>query len=39
MIDWFAHHAAKLTYANLPLVIGLAGKNNVRPTSDDLEYS
>jgi len=28
-IDWQAHHAARLTYANLPLVIGLAGKNNV----------
>lgn len=28
-IDWMAHHAAKLTYANMPLVIGLAGKNNV----------
>lgn len=28
-IDWQAHHAARLTYANIPLVIGLAGKNNV----------
>ncbi|KAL7411891.1 hypothetical protein BDY24DRAFT_342513, partial [Mrakia frigida] len=28
-IDWMAHHSAKLTYANLPLIIGLAGKNNV----------
>lgn len=27
-IDWQAHHAARLTYANIPLVIGLAGKNN-----------
>jgi hypothetical protein len=28
-IDWVAHHSARLVYANLPLVIGLAGKNNV----------
>lgn len=28
-IDWQAHHAARLTYASIPLVIGLAGKNNV----------
>lgn len=28
-INWQAHHAGRLTYANIPLVIGLAGKNNV----------
>lgn len=27
-IDWQAHHAARVTLANIPLVIGLAGKNN-----------
>ncbi|KAG8996567.1 hypothetical protein FRB93_000709 [Tulasnella sp. JGI-2019a] len=28
-IDYMAHHAARLVFANLPLVIGLAAKNNV----------
>ncbi|GAA95440.1 uncharacterized protein L969DRAFT_614835 [Mixia osmundae IAM 14324] len=28
-IDWRSHHAARLANANLPLVIGLASKNNV----------
>lgn len=28
-IDWQAHHAARLVFANLPLTIGLASKNNV----------
>ena len=27
-ISWQAHHAARLCYANLPLIIGLASKNN-----------
>ncbi|KAK4698578.1 hypothetical protein P7C70_g7694, partial [Phenoliferia sp. Uapishka_3] len=27
-IDYMAHHAARLVFANLPLVIGLASKNN-----------
>lgn len=28
-IDWLAHHAARMVFANLPLVIGLASKNNL----------
>ena len=28
-IDYMAHHAARLVFANLPLVIGFASKNNV----------
>lgn len=28
-ISWQAHHAARLIYANLPLVIGLTSKNNL----------
>lgn len=39
-IDWQAHHCARLCFANLPLVIGLASKNNARinivATSDEL---
>jgi len=28
-IDWIAHHAAILVYANIPLIIGLCSKNNI----------
>ena len=28
-IDWMAHHSARLVYAQMPIIIGLAGKNNV----------
>lgn len=28
-IDFMAHHSARLVFANLPLVIGLASKNNI----------
>ncbi|KAG8881539.1 hypothetical protein FRB98_004255 [Tulasnella sp. 332] len=37
-IDYMAHHAARLVFANLPLVIGLAAKNNVISYATGFSY-
>ena len=37
-ISWQAHHAARLSYANLPLVIGLASKNNLIAYATGVPY-
>lgn len=37
-INWIAHHAAILVYANIPLVIGLCNKNNVLSLATGFAY-
>ncbi|KII86617.1 hypothetical protein PLICRDRAFT_261819 [Plicaturopsis crispa FD-325 SS-3] len=37
-IDWIAHHCARLTFANLPILIGLTSKNNILSYATGFSY-